>query len=327
MNINDIINEVESPFTEKKIIELIKKFIECNFNLQEFYKNTNKLEREEEKNPYLTELLQFQVFPWETEKGGRLFKQNDYWTIIGSSKEALDVPDKSDKRVPIYRIYINAKGQEKAKIVKEYIKRCEEIGQAYKLKYANKDGRNDEIVILSYGENLVGNIEWIENITEGMNLGEPAQLVGKYKDKIGIGEEFIFSPIYSYTEVRLGMISSTIRKFYIDHLDDFSENMDESIANRIRGQLQGAKGSELLEYYLTYAMSGLYSGKAGYNTEIIGKYMADNFETVIPELLENYHLISEIFGISKNGVFSTRTMEMIEQQNQNKKEGIDIDER
>ena len=67
--------------------------------------------------------------------------------------------------------------------------------------------------------------------------------------------------------------------------------------------------------YLSDVRSGLTSGRtAGYDSEMMKKYMSDNFETVIPDLLENYHLLCEIYEISGNGVFSTRTMAMLEQQ-------------
>lgn len=307
MNINDVLNQVDSPFTDEKIIELIKKFIECNFNFKEFYKNTNNMGKEEKENPYLKELYKFYVDPWERERGGRLFKTNDYWTIIGSNKDALDVPNKRDERVPIYRIYINVKGQDKAKTVEEYIKRCEEIGQTYKLKFANQDGRDDEIVILSYGEDLVRNIGFIEEITEGMKLGKPAELVGKYKGNIGIGEEYIQAPIYSYTEIRLGIIANIIKKIYIDHMDE----IDSSI-NVIKEMLARTHKKNINEYYDSFSTYGSFFPKK--DSEALKKYMYANFETLIPELLEDYHLLSKTFGISENGVFSIRTAEMIEQQ-------------
>ena len=71
------------------------------------------------------------------------------------------------------------------------------------LKYSIKDGRKDAVIILSYGEDLTRNLKLIERITEGMSLGEPAELLGRYKGKYGIGEEYIQAPIYSYTQTRL----------------------------------------------------------------------------------------------------------------------------
>lgn len=318
MNINDIFDQVESPFNDEGIIELIKKYIGCSFNLKELYKSTNKMEIEEHENPYLKELdKKVYADPFETERGGRFYKQNDYWTIVGSSKDALDVPDKRDERVPIYRIYINAKGKDKAKTVEEYLQRCKEAGQQYKLKYANEDGRDDEIVILSYGEDLVRNIEFLAEITDGMNLGEPPELVGKYKDKIGIGEEFIFAPIYSYTETRLGIISSCLTKFYLDHLEDFSRYIDERLKknHEFKRRMIQKEAPERLSNYLGYMRHELSTGKPLlYKPEIMSEYISEHFETAIPELLENYHSLCNVYEISENGVFSTRTAEMLEQQ-------------
>ena len=153
MDISHILNQVKSPFTDEKIINLVKKFIECNCDMSEFYRSINI---EEKESPYLTELYSrlFSI----SNRGGRFIDSNNYWNIIGSSKETLSIPNEIENRVPIYRIYINAKGQDKVKIVEEYIRKCESTGQAYKLKYSKTDGRNDEIIVLSYGEELAKNI-------------------------------------------------------------------------------------------------------------------------------------------------------------------------
>ena len=226
MDIAQILSQVKSPFTDEEIEKLIKICIECNCKMDEFYRRIN-LNVEEKENPYLDDLYDKVTSP--SDRGERFIENNSVWIIVGSSKETLNViPIKYEDRVPIYRIYINAKGKDKAKIVEDYIKRCEDVEQPYKLKYSTIDGRQDEIVILSYGKDLANNIELIEKITEGMSLGKPAELSGIYKDKIGIGEESIQDPTRSYTQIRLGIIPIVIQKYFLDHMLQFEKYLAEN---------------------------------------------------------------------------------------------------
>lgn len=339
MDITHILNQVESPFTDEEIINLTKKFIECNCDMSQFYRSVN-INMEQKENPYLTELYSrlFSI----SNRGERFVEGNDSWNIVGSNKEALSVPYEIESRVPIYRIYVNAKGQDKARIVEEYIRRCESTGQAYKLKYSKTDGRNDEILVLSYSEDLTKNIELIESITEGMSLGGPAPLTGKYKEKIGIGEEYIQAPIYSYTQTRLGIIPIIMQKYFLEHKPEFNKYLDDSnkglgdfllkhsekMSARLSKQIatlsedDEQRKEELKNKQFAYNnnidpnIGNMYQTICQFIPEAMKEYMSNNFETAIPEIIENYHLACEIFGISKNGVFSKRTEAMLEQPQQ-----------
>ena len=337
MNIFDVLSQVESPFTDKEIINLTKKFIECNCDMDEFYRSIN-IDVERTENPYLTELYS-KLFSLSN-RGTRYVDGNDSWNIVASSEEALSIPNEIEKRVPIYRIYLNAKGQDKARIVEEYINQCESAGQPYKLKYAVEDGRDDEILVLSYGEDLAKNIELIEGITEGMELGEPAMLTGKYKGKIGIGEEYIQAPRYSYTKTRIGMIPIVMKKFYLDHLDDFSKYIDDKDrkmaesyisefkeeSEEIGFEIDELSDDEVQEKRELENNQHAYNNNIKpqiswmnneyvplYNSEIMRKYLFAHLDVAIPEIIKNYHLACKIFGISRDGVFSLKTEEMIKQ--------------
>lgn len=339
MNIFDVLSQVESPFTDEEIINLTKKFIECNCDVNEFYRSIN-IDTERKDNPYLTELYT-KLFSLSN-IGTRYVDENDFWKFVASSKDTLSVPDEIEKRVPIYRIYLNAKGQDKARIVEEYIKKCESAGLQFNLKYAVKDGRDDEILIKSYGENLARNIELVEEITEGMQLGEPAKLTGKYKGRIGIGEEYIQASIYSYTETRLGIIPIIMEKYCIEHKQEFYEYLNDSnkelvdsllislrkksdkLIKKIASLSEGDEKSkeELKRKQFAYAnnidldtgIQRMNDSICEYMPEEIKKYISDNLEKAMPEIIKNYRLACEIFGISRNGVFSQRTEEILQQQ-------------
>ena len=335
MNFYDIVTQTQCPLTDEKLKELIKIFIECNCSTDEFYKTIN-IGSEEKENPYLLELYR-KMFSLSNE-GERYVNKNTTWRIVSSSEETLSVPNQIEKRVPIYRIYLNAKGKDKATIIEEYIKQCEAEGRQYKLKYALEDGRDDEIVILSYAEDLAPNVEKIERITEGMTLGEPAKLAGRYKEKIGIGEEYIQAPRFSYTQTRLGMIQIIMKKYYLDHIDEFEADSKEKEeiketyidyfkeeAQEIESELgdipndQYQERKELLNKQLAYnnnfwpGIEFMRDYHYVYNPEVMEQYMSSHFEEAIPELINSYRLASKIYGISENGIFSTRTEEMIQQ--------------
>lgn len=339
MNINHIFEQVKSPFTDEKLEKLIEKYIECNCDMDKFYRSINDLNVDEKENPYMNDLCS-RLFSNRAEK---FVDRNDSWSIIGSSGDTLSVPTKHEDRVPIYRIYINAKGQDKAKIVEEYIKECEDSRKDYKLKYSQKDGRSDEIIILSYGEDLAKNIELIETITEGMNLGEPAELVGRYKDKIGIGEEYIEQPIYSYTKTRLGIIPIVMQKYFLDHISQFEKYLDEEhkgFANFLLEEFkeesqdlleeieelsedEKEQREDLIKQQLAY-QNNINPNDIGQMSESICKYipesmqayMAEHSEEAIPEIIENYRFACEIFGISREGVFSIITEELVNKDKQ-----------
>jgi len=344
MDIVQILNQVKSPFTDEQIEKLIKIYIECNCNMDEFYKRIN-LNVEEQENPYLNDLYS-RLFSLSN-RGERFVDGNSSWTIVASSKDTLSVPNRHEDRVPIYRIYINAKGQDKAKIVEDYIKSCEDAGYGYKLKYSITDGRQDEILILSYGEDLSRNIELIEKITEGKSLGEPAELLGRYKDKIGIGEEYIQAPLYSYTQTRLGIIPIVMQKYFLDHKPQFEQYLDEK--NKGKGDLLLKRFRERSQYLseeieeLSEEMEDLsdeekkeieflkreqeaYQNNIDFNIghmntavcryipETIQAYIADHYEEAIPEIIKSYHFACGVFGMSKDVVFSITTQEIIENQ-------------
>ena len=342
MKLSDILNQVESPFTDEKIINLTKKFIECDCDMNKFYRSAN-IEPETQANPHLIELYS-KLFS-EENRGDRFVSLNDSWNVVASSEETLRVPDDREKRVPIYRIYLNAKGQDKARIVEQYIAFCEAEGRQYKLKYAVEDGRKDEILILSSSEDLVRNIELVEGITKGIELGEPAPLTGRYKGKIGIGEEYIDAPIYSYTKTRLGMISVAMKKFYLDHIEDFSEHIDDTHkqmaemyidefkeeSEDITCEIEEVIDMDEQEKRALENNKRAYSNNINprinwmyddymplYTPEAMRKYLCEHLPEAMPEIIENYRLACTIYGISKDGVLSTRTEEVIGQEREEK---------
>lgn len=49
-------------------------------------------------------------------------------------------------------------------------------------------------------------------------------------------------------------------------------------------------------------------------SKVMKAYMAEHAEIAIPEITENYRMACEIFGISRDGVFSKATENIIKQQ-------------
>ena len=344
MDIATILKQVKSPFSNEEIEKLIRTYTECNCDMNEFYRKIN-LSGEERENSYLNDLHN-RLFSFSN-RGKRFVDENDSWDIIASSEDTLRVPNRQKDREPIYRIYINAKGQDKAKIIEDYIRHCEDVGQVYKLKYSVTDGRKDEILILSYGEDLSKNIELIETITEGMNLGEPAELLGRYKDKIGIGEEYIQVPIYSYTQTRLGIIPIAMQKYFLDHKPQFEQYLDEEdketvdfllecfeeesqdlseeikelsektekLSEEEKNKIESLKKNQFAyQNNIDFNIGNMYFSLCQSISKVMKAYMDEHSEIAIPEIIENYRMACEIFGISREGVFSKATENIIKQQ-------------
>ena len=81
-------------------------------------------------------------------------KNSKIWNCVISEKNYLRKRNSEEQKTGLYKIYLNIKGQDKAKVVEEYVQRCESKEKGYKFKYAIQDGRDDEIIITTDSENL-----------------------------------------------------------------------------------------------------------------------------------------------------------------------------
>lgn len=319
-----ILSQVQNPFTDEKLKELIELYIQSNCDMNKFYNRVNRTE-DMNRSPYLSELYNYLI------KEDICLNVNEYWNIVSSEEEFLK---KSNNMRPIYRIYINAKEMNKVNIVKSYIEGCKAENRGYKFKYSNTDGRKDEIVILSSEEDFVKNIELIETITEGMDLGTPPELAGVYKEKIGIGEEYIQVPIYSYTQIRLGMIPIAMQKYILDNFSDFEKYCDDSEKSIVKYLIDDFKDEaediseeleeisesnekkkrkleeELFAYKNNIEPNGfmqMFDSVCKYFPEKLSEFIGEHSDIAFSEIVKNYRLSCEIFGISENGLFSQIT--------------------
>lgn len=340
----EIISQVQSPFTDKKIQELIEKYISLGGDMKAFYRAENGVDEAKMiYNPHL-------------KPSGNIIKSGEFWRIVQSKEDFLTIPNELQDRKEIYRIYLNLKGEEKAKAIQEYIEQCEARKQGYKFKYSVKDGRKDEIIILTDAENLASNMEIVKQITEGKQLGEVPGLVGVYQDNIGMAEEYIQAPAYSYTEVRLDCVPKAILKYILDHESEFREYCSEKQKEKLdvteeffRNELQNL--TKKIERYMRRKMTKedprlqkmqkMQKEKQAYEQnicidhvcygdhrevvpkliDVLKKYMELNPVESIAEIVKNYRTACESVGISKDGVFSVATeFKMLEEEYLNLKE-------
>lgn len=295
----DIINQVKSPFTDKMVEKLIKQYISWDGDMVGFCKKINEIDGlEMVTNPYLKELND--TFCSQKQKN---------WNIILSDKNYLR---NNECKEQLYKIYLNLKGEEKANTIKQYIQKCEEKNKGYKLKFAEKDGRNDEIIILTDEKNLTTDINIIKKIIQQKQKGELPILVGIYNNEIGITEEHTDTPYYDYTELRLDMIPKSIAKYILDNSLDIIKYCNTKQIKLI---------SEMSELFKKYT-ENIVLGQIGYGIHIVvvkellkplRQYMVDNSEKVLPEMVSNFRMVCQAHGISKQGVFSILTEQKIQE--------------
>lgn len=321
----NILKQVKSPFTDEMIKNLFKEYIYGNVNLDEFYRVVNAVEISDlQDNQYVTQVSR------EIESNFAIVSNSNYpyWNIVKSDENYLDIPNNREDRTEIYRFYLNVKGQDKAVVIRRYIEECQKRNQGFKFKYSFKDGRNDEIVILTNAENFVDNVDIIKQITKDITLGELPKLVGKYENNIGIAEEYINAPIYSYTKVRLAILPIVIQKYILDHIDEFPLNvqqifglMKKRFGKRLAIQIKMQENEpekfalenkwndektafenniEIMFTMVSEKVEPLFKSIK----EIIDK---KGIENVLSELVDGYRLACKVSGISEAGVFSLET--------------------
>ena len=104
----EIINKVQSPFSDGKIIELLEKYINCNGEFLDFYKNIDCLE--------------FDIYE----------NKSNSWNTIVSEKNYLKISNTQEKKNQFYQIYLNLNGQDRDEIIAQYIKKCQEKNKGYR---------------------------------------------------------------------------------------------------------------------------------------------------------------------------------------------------
>lgn len=295
----DIISQVKSPFSDEMVKRLIKKYISWNEDFLGFCRRINNVDFFENiKNPFIEDV---------NKQLKKKLKTSNLWNNVSSDKNYLK--KRENERIELYRIYLNLKGKNKAEFIKEYVKQCEEKNKGYKFKYFEKDGRDDEIIILTDFDNFKTDITIIKQIIKEMELGKLPTLVGVYKNGIGIAEEYE-EPIYSYTEVRLDMIPKAITKYIFDNSLEFIEYCNTRQVKLI------ADISKILKDY----KENIILGQIGYGMHIVvvkelleplRQYMLDNSKTALPEMILNFRRACRLHGISEQGVFSIETEQKI----------------
>ena len=111
-------------------------------------------------------------------------------------------------------------------VIKKYIDICRVKNLEFQIKFSQDDSRLDQIILLSKLEDLEANIAIVEEISQGLNLGEIPMVVGKYKNRIGIAEEY-YNRLLSPTQVRLILVRTSIKKYLCDHKNEFFDQLEK----------------------------------------------------------------------------------------------------
>ena len=244
----------------------------------------------------------------------------------------------SDNQRPlVYRIYLNINDKQKAEFIQNYIKRFQEAKIPFELKFSQDDTRLDQIVILSRVENFEENVLAVEELTKDMQLGDLPVLIGEYKNRIGIAEEY-HNRLYSPTKVKLALVRSSVKKYLCDHVAEFESQLSDEEKKKINAyisefnylyELEKENIEEFGDEYEDLSKS-YYQEKStidcakehienDHDAYVCGTGLLDlgnaikqiysnNPEQFISEISQNYRMIgTQVWGFAQDFVFSNET--------------------
>lgn len=347
---NEILKKIKSPFNNKFIGELIKKYISCGCDDILFYSEINNLQTNNVidntytnkliKNIFDTGAYKYDIYA-KQDTTVYLYEYNDTWITVSSEQDPMKEEKRNtDKKMPlIYRVYLNLKGKDKSEFVLNYINKCKEHNLPYKFKFAKKDDRNDQIILLSGPENFEENLDIIEELTQNIKLGDLPMLVGEYKTGIGIAEEY-YNRAYSPTQVKLLLVRASVKKYLCDYKNDFAQLLSDDENAKIDKYItdfeyvynnQIEEKEFLGDYYEDFnqkyyqkkktiecAKEHIENDRDAYRAgkgllelgNAIKQIYSNHEEHFITKVTQNYQMIgTEVWGFSKDFIFSNETEE------------------
>ena len=344
--IEDVLKKVKSPFSDKLIKDLIELFISSKCDNNIFYRTINEFDRNSKIDPEISKLIEdfekkgvdgSEIFGLDNEASFIYLNDTD-WVFIRSEDDPLDENKRtSDKRLPlVYRIYLNIKGKEKIDFVNKYVSICKEKNIPFKFKFSKIDKRDDQIIIHTDEKHFDENLEIVEELSKGLEIGKVPGLIGTYEDRFGISEEY-YNRLYSPTTSKVGLIRSSVKKYLCDHIEEFSDILSEEEKKYFDGyiayysemyefekEVHGVEQADLrksfyqkkndLECYKEHidTESFTYYDSEGLSKvyEAIIKIYEKDPEKFLTEVTENFKMIgTEVWGFSKDLNFTNSTEE------------------
>ena len=304
MNMEEILSKVKSPFTTEFIKELIIDYL--NSESINHFMQIEKNSQTAVPNEYV-KYLDFSNI--DTNSWGN-------WVLLNKDFNTNDIK---------HRLYINAKGENKAEIITQFLAECELSELPYLFKYSKVDSMgDDEIVFATDDDTLSKTLELLSKITDPMELGAPLRIAGKYNEKIGIADEDTQTRGgFSYTETRLRRIPSALKKYMLDNYDTFSKYCDEEERETLNA-IKDYFNEELDDYYKyesdsqaeielleSHISTGLSECLTIDNLKSAFKAaIADNPE-ILDEMVKDFIEVCKHCEISSNIIYSSETEEKL----------------
>lgn len=348
--ISKILGEVKNPFTDELIHDLIEKYIICGCDDNLFYNEVNKLENADKStSTHIRELIN-QIYSQGINKGELwnypdkeniqlVYDSNSRWVFLSSEEDPMKNNQRtSDNQRPlVYRIYLNINDKQKAEFIQNYIKRFQEAKIPFELKFSQDNTRLDQIVILSRVENFEENVLAVEELTKDIQLGDLPVLIGEYKNRIGIAEEY-HNRLYSPTKVKLALVRSSVKKYLCDHVAEFESQLSDEEKKKINAYISefnylyelekenieefGDEYEDLSKSYyqekstIDCAKEHIENDHDAYVCgtglldlgNVIKQIYSNNPEQFISEISQNYRMIgTQVWGFAQDFVFSSET--------------------
>ena len=295
----DFKDRVKSPFEDDNFIkDLIIKYLQAG-DIYKFYDLINEIGKETDINNFAYDIYI------------KLKNNENIECDSNASWAYVKIGNLLDEK---YRIYINLKKKQKAEFIEKFVKMCEDNNIPCHFKFSKFDGRLDEIVILSNEEEMEKYLEYIETITNDMDLKKVPALAGRYDGKnIGVTCENIQNTYYSYTESRIRKIPETIRKFFIENFEQYKELMNDDEMENVNFFIEEQK-DDIEHYQQKNDLESLNIVKNNVSREGLStsgdeliqltKRCIVSDEKLLDNLCSVYREVCNIYGYSKNIIFN-----------------------
>lgn len=261
--VEEILAKVKTPFSDENIEKWMHLFLSLEGDFRQFYSAINNFDRDaqsEEMNSFAKRLY------------GNTFvtSQNTHWKMIRSknivSDNEFDCYENFNSNH--YRIYLNLPEDKRISFIKQYIVACEEQGVPLHFKFSLCDKRYDQFMALcpcEEEEQFEKIVKIVEMLTSGIELGPLPEMVGKYKENIGIVES---RKTYSFTEDIIFLIEQAMSISILENLTKLKVLTDNNKFHSNFENLQ-EKSQEFEEATLEYGryVPSLYLPHLGYYSD------------------------------------------------------------
>ena len=203
-----VLNNVKSPFTDEKIKDLIRCYLEVGrkgtyraITKTTDFRSSDTPENNERLNKGKNEVA---------ERVRGIIGDKSFTREQGIFQRYVINENMDEKhKIKNMRIYLNLPPEKRNKFVNDYVNSCIENGTNTDFKYTNDYSRKDNMVIYLNDSDIDKQVKILEELSNDCDFLEPPPLAGRYNN-IGITSESVLGGDSSFNEDRVLTVTKTI---------------------------------------------------------------------------------------------------------------------